>query len=233
MSSRVRFRRRDIWSIILPAALAAALLVCGALMLRSRRGGDSSRPSVSDPDRVVVSVDARTLTARELEAMAKRDIAQAAHPDKARARIMAARKWIIEQVFLKEALSRSMEITPEEESAAMRECGEYFAKMRPLTLEEHLNGRRPLDEDTVRRIRESMLVRKLLEEEVSRGISISADEIEKFMVERHVDRRKAVDELRKIKYAVGVRMYFRRLYPNVRVESREYPSLEMLEGVSP
>jgi hypothetical protein len=212
------------------------------------------------PWRTAVSVNSRVLTVAELELRAKTLLEDAKRSEKiiitekneAEAlkhyRLDAARKWILKEVLLSEAVAQGMEATISDEKEALARLAKDLKKHN--TTVEDFFRKGPLPEDIKHRdFREIILIQKFTTKEVADKITLKTEEIEARMVELKKialaktkpnekpklrwDRKYAIDQLRAERYNKGFRTLFRKLYQKAIVKSPEYPILEKLDGVSP
>ena len=204
------------------------------------------------PWRVVVEVNGHVMTAGELHARGagmledakkvehlvvpnnrkKQAEAQYYYEDK------AAKLWVLKMLMLDEALARKLKATPAEAQVAVREM-EAKLKPRGMTVDDYFK-RGPLPEEMLRReFEEGVLVTKLLKQEVEDKIALKPDEITKHheemqrraMVSKKVppgkiDRKAAVDSLRRIRYMEGVKKFYESLRAKADVRAPDYPNVE-------
>lgn len=212
------------------------------------------------PWRTAVSVNTRVLTVAELELRAQTLLEDAQRSEKliitkkneAEAlkhfRLDAARKWILKEVLLAEAVAQGMEATISDEKEALARLAKDLKKHN--TTVEDFFRKGPLPEEIKQRdFREILLIQKFATKEVTDKIELKREEIEARMAELKKlalaktkpnekpklrwDRKYAIDQLRAERYNKGFRALFRKLYLKSNVKSPEYPILETLNGVSP
>jgi hypothetical protein len=212
------------------------------------------------PWRTAVSVNGRVLSVGELELRAKTLLEDAQRSERlivtkeneAKAlehfRLDAARKWILKEVLLGEAVARGMEATISDEKEALARLAKDLKKHN--TTVEDFFRKGPLPEEIKQRdFREILLIQKFSAKEVTDKIVLKPEEIEERMKElkklalaktkpgekptMRWDRKYAIDQLRAERYNKGFRALFRKLYAKSNVKSPEYPVLETLNGVSP
>lgn len=223
------------------AGLAAA--VGGAVYLWGQR-----------PWRVVVEVNGHVMTAGELRARGKGLLedakksqhlvvpknrakqAEAQHYYEAR----AANLWVLKMLMLDEALARKLKVTPGEAQESLRLMEERLKDHGDgMTVEDYFKHG-PLPEDMLRsEFEEGVLLTKLLRQEVEDKITLSPDEITKHhedlqrvaMLTKKVspamiDRKYAIDSLRRIRYLEGTRKFYQSLRAKADVKAPEYPEVE-------
>lgn len=212
------------------------------------------------PWRTAVSVNGRILTVGELELRAITLLEDAKKTQnlivpKAREgvmlehyRIEAARKWIIKEVLLLEAVLRGYEATPEDEHRAFTRLTRKLSA-RKMTVDAYFKEGALPEEIKRRDFRETLLIEKFTTAEISEKISLPTKEINERVdklkkaaliatkpgekPKMRWDRKFAIDQLRSERYREDFIKMFRDLFPKSKVKSPLYPKLETLEYVSP
>ena len=205
------------------------------------------------PWRTVVEVNGHVMTAGELRvrgasllADAKKTqhllVPAAREADALRHyEIKAAQLWIFKTLMLDEAVARNLKATPGEAKEQVK-LMEKRLEGRGMTVDEYFkNG--PLPEEVLRReFDESVLLSKLLKQEVEDKIKLDSDEITKFQAElqkramelkkplkRKIDRKFAIDAMRAQSYREGTKKFYESLRAKAEVRSPEYPELESFQ----
>jgi hypothetical protein len=234
--------------ILVLAAIPVLLTVAGINLWKKR------------PWRTAVSVNTRILSVAELDLRAQTLLEDAKRSEKLiitkenesqaleHYRLDAARKWILKEVLLAEALAQGIEATISDETEALARLAKDLKKHN--TTVEDFFRKGPLPKEIKERdFREILLVQKLATKEVTDKIVLKPKEIEERMAELKKlalaktkpnekpklrwDRKYAIDLLRAERYNKSFRALFRKLYLKSTVKSPEYPILETLNGVSP
>lgn len=211
------------------------------------------------PWRAVVTVNGHALTAGELDLRARtlmndairvKSLVLAPGQEQEvlqRYRLEGAKKWVIKEVLLSEALARGYSLTPDDEKEALARVAAGL-KSRKLTPEEFFKEG-PIPEELKRRdFRESAIVGKFTDKEVADKIVVDKQEEETRFRElrrratEHLkpgekpkwlpSRKAMIDQIRGEQFRKGFRQLFRSLYPKYEVKSDEFPQLEKLDGIS-
>lgn len=195
----------------LAVTVLVALAVGGVLLWRVR------------PWRVAVAVDGHAMTVRELDLRAATAEADARRMgrtvgDVAQLRRQAARKWIVKEIMLAEALAAGVSSTAADEQEALARAEKDF-QARGLTSEQYFQEG-PLPEDLKRReFREGVLVDKFVQKTIGERLSLA-----KQMPEGRADAGRFADEFRR---------QFRALFARHEVKCLDDPVLETVDGVAP
>lgn len=224
------------------ALIGLASLVVGGVWLWRQR-----------PWRTAVSVNGRILTARELDFRAVthlEDDRRMGRPLKNMEayRRLSAKKWIVKEVLLGEAIARGVEVGTEDEKKGLSDMARVL-KSRKLTPEEFFREG-PIPEARKRQdFREGLLINKFTTQEVRDKIKLTTKEIDAYQenlkkqatVETRVngktdikfDRKTAIDLLHGERFRRGFRQLFRSLYVRADVRVPEFPDLARVDAVSP
>ena len=231
------------------ALVGAAALLVGAFLLWRQR-----------PWRPAASVNGRVLTAAGLDLRARADLEDAKKfgrlmfPAAKEAEAFAhfrrehAKLWILKEVVLSEAVTRGIEVGPDDEKQEYERLERRLSKMG-LKMDDYLkNGLIP-EEQKRQEVRETILMRKFTDGEILPKIKVDPKEVDerfKEMQRRALvetkpgaqpktkpSRRAALDSLREERYRVAYRDLFRRLFVQSDVKCPEYPALEDLNEISP
>ena len=231
------------------ALVGAAALVVGGVMLWLNR-----------PGRMVVSVNGRALTDRELTWRAQTlidDEKRVSHlliPEKEMPqalryyRRMAAKMWIVKEVLLAAAVEAGVKVTASDEKESLSKV-ENQLRSRNLTVEQFFKEG-PIPEETKRSdFKEALLIEKFTKREMEGKLSLNPKEIDdrikelREMNERtrkpgeppkfKTDRKSVIDMLRQEKYNIAFRNLFREKFGKMIVECPVFPDLETVDGVSP
>ena len=220
--------RGGVLRVVCALAVCGAVAACGARLWRHR------------PWRTAVAVNGRVLTAGELALRA------AAFADDARrvgrplgadaARREAARRWIVKEVLLAEALARGVAASPADEKAARAQMA---ARLRSRRLTPDAFFREgPLPEAVKRRdFREGVLVDAFTAREVRDRIAPpTAAEVDAQLAEMRraspaTTRRQALGALRAARFRAGFRRLFRALFATCDVRCPAFPAFASLDGL--
>lgn len=224
------------------ALIGLAALVVGGLWLWRQR-----------PWRTAVSVNGRVLTAQELEFRAVTHLEDDRRVGRAvknleSYRRLAAKKWIVKEVLLNEAIARGIEVNAEDEKKGLVDMTRVL-KSRKLTPEDFFKEG-PIPEARKRQdFREGLLINKFTTKEVRDKIKLTTKEIDEYQealkaqaaVEKRVngktdvkfDRKTAIDLMHAERFRRGFRQLFRSLYAKTDVRVPEFPDLERVDAVSP
>lgn len=231
------------------ALIGAVALAGGAFFLWSNR-----------PGRTVVSVNGRTLTARELDWRAQtliddaRRVEKLLIPERGMKEAMrhyrrtAAKMWIVKEVLLAAAVEADVKVTADDEKASLAQV-ERQLKSRNLTPEQFFREG-PIPEATKRSdFKEAVLIGKYTKREIDDKLSVGTKEIDDRMKELRrinaemkksggkpkfkADRKTAIEMLRQEKYNTAFRNLFRDKFGKMAVECPMFPDLESVDGVSP
>lgn len=224
------------------ALIGLASLVVGGLWLWRQR-----------PWRTAVSVNGHVLTAQELDFRALthlNDDRRVGRPVKNMEsyRRLSAKKWIVKEVLLSEAIARGIEVGAEDEKKGLDDMARVL-KSRKLTPEDFFKEG-PIPEARKRQdFREGLLINKFTTKEVREKIKLTTKEIDEYQealkaqatVEKKVkgktdvkfDRKTAITQMHAERFQRGFRQLFRTLYKKADVRVPEFPDLERVDAVSP